>query len=113
MVWKAYCTTIEHAAGDVLLWWELVAFALQTAVDLAHVAQIVAPISSSGPRLYQLEHLVLDVVVGCDVRGCAEEGCEVVEKLARSDFLYEVRAAILDACVCELKLVSAWTYVGV
>jgi hypothetical protein len=74
----------------VLFWWELVAFSLQAPVYLAHVAQVMAAISSSGPRLYQLEHLVFDVVVGCDVRGCAEERCEVVEELARSDFLDEV-----------------------
>lgn len=91
----------------MLLGRELEALALQAAVDLAHVAQRVAPLGGRGPRLHQLEHLALDVVVRGHVRGRVEEGSQVVEELARRNLLDEVRAAVLDARIGELEPVSA------
>jgi hypothetical protein len=99
-------TAVEHTTRDVLFGGEVIAFALQASVDVVDVAQIVTPLGGRRPRLYQLEHLVLDVVIGGDVRGGLEQRRQVIEELAGSDLLDKVRAAILDTCVGELPSLS-------
>lgn len=76
--------------------------ALQRSVDVAHVAQVGTAFGGGCPRLDQLEHLVLDVLVGRDGGGSLEQRRHVVEELSRRYLLYEVGAAVLDARVGEL-----------
>jgi uncharacterized protein (DUF779 family) len=80
----------------------VVAFALQAAVHVVDVAQVDTALGSSSPRLYELQHLVLDVVVGRYGGRSLQERGQVVEELSRSYLLYKVCAAVLDARVCEL-----------
>jgi hypothetical protein len=98
-----HCAAVEHVARDVLLWREVEAFALQTVVDVVDVAQVAAALGGDGPGLDELEHLVLDIVVGGDVGRGLEERRQVVHELARCDLLDEVGAAVLDACIGEIE----------
>jgi hypothetical protein len=102
-----YCAAVKHAAGDVLPRRERVALALQAPVDLVDVAQVAAPLGGGGPGLYELQHLVPDVVVCPSAAGRLHQGGHVVEELARRYLLDEVGAAVLDAGICELARVSA------
>lgn len=102
-----YCTAVEHAAGNVLPGRELVALALQAPVDLVDVAQVAAPLGGGGPGLYELQHLVPDVVVRPSAAGRLHQRGHVVEKLARRYLLDEVGAAVLNAGIRELARVLA------
>jgi hypothetical protein len=97
-----YSTTVDHAACNANARGELVALALQCLVDLPDVGILVSTFGSSGPSLDQLEHLGPHLQVdGGGSRGLQERR-EVVHELAGRDLSEEVRAAILDACICEL-----------
>jgi hypothetical protein len=97
-----YRTTVQHAAGDVLLGWEVEAFSQQASIDLVDVAQVMPTLRRSRPRLYELQHLVLHVVIGRYGRGCFQQGGHVIEELSRSYLLDEMGAAVLNARVSEL-----------
>lgn len=97
------CAAVEHATGNVLFGRELIAFSLEAAIDVVDVAQGEAALCCSGPRLDELEHLVLDIGVGRHGWRCFQQRRHVVEELARSYLLDEVGAAILDARVGEVE----------
>lgn len=97
-----YGATVQHAAGYVLLWGKVEALALQHMVNFIDIGQAAPALCGCCPGLYQLEHLALDVVIGCDCRGRAEQRGHIIEELSGGDFLDKVGAAILDARVGEL-----------
>lgn len=98
-----WCTTVKHAAGDVLFWWELEAFSLQRAVDLANVPQIAATLGSCRPRLYELQHLVLNILVGGNSRRGLQERRQVIHKLPRSYLGDEMGASVLHTGVGKVQ----------
>ncbi|KAJ6437693.1 retrovirus polyprotein [Purpureocillium lavendulum] len=99
---ETYRTAIYHAAGYGDARRKLIPLALQRPVDLANVAQVVTVLGGAGPRLYQLQHLALDVGVDGDGPYSLKQGHEIVHELARGNFGEEVGSAIFDTGVGEL-----------
>lgn len=94
---------VEHAAGNLGLWWEVKTFSLQRLVGLANVYQVGPSLCSSGPRLDQFKYLLLDLVIQGSTSVSLEEGCEIVDELARGNFSHEMGASILDARVGKVQ----------
>jgi len=99
--WRS--AAFQHVARNFLLGGEVEALVLQGVVDFVDVSQADSALCGSGPALDQLQHLALDIMVGCNSGRCAEQRGHVVEKLSGGDFLNEVGATVLDARVSEIQ----------
>lgn len=99
-----YCTAINHVARHRNLGREAVTVALQTCVHLANVGQLVSAFGGAGPQLDVFQDALAHVGVDRDISHRLEKRHQVVHKLARGDFDEEVLAAILNACVCKLRV---------
>ena len=74
-------------------------FFQQVLVDLPDVCKVILPLKGNTPILNMTQNTVLDFMIeGWDF----EDGDEVVDKLARSNFCQELVSPVLDADVCQL-----------
>ena len=99
---KAYRAAVEHTAGDVDSRWKPEAFSLKVAVDLDDVVEADAALGSGCPRLYELQHLVLDVVIRSHCRGRPQQRRQIIHKVFGGYLGKKVRAAVLHTGVGEL-----------
>jgi hypothetical protein len=77
-----HSATVEHASRYLHPWRKAVAFSLKGPVDLVDVAKVALTLGSDCPRLYQLQHLVLDIFVGSGSSIGLQHGGQAVDELS-------------------------------
>lgn len=100
---------VEHAAGHVLLGRKADAVVLERSIGLGDVGEAFAALSCGGPVLDELEDLGFDMAVALCIAAIAialpkaDDADQVVDELAAGYLGHEVRAAVFDAGVGQVK----------
>lgn len=99
MVGKTYRATVNHAASNLALWWEVEPLILQFPIRLPKVDELNPSLCSQRPALNKLQHLLFDVLVEGYAIGF-QKRYQIVHEFARRNFGEEMGTAVFYAGIC-------------